>query len=641
MRIPTTAQIRSLEAEWIANCGEHWGQVLMEIAGRGAAIRTLRLWQESPGQVVVVCGKGNNGGDGLVVARYLALWGIPVSVRVIHTTKQMVAAATAGAGAKAGSSPRASAGAGAGSSASSSSNSSSSASSGAHSSARSTATSSARSGATSSKSAGEEDAGQGSFDDEIDVQFASQESNVNLRILESLDVDIAALTEEAFLPLDDVHDDLSDSEGQSAGYSEVFSASDPEVDGVFLGASLIVDAIFGTGLDRQVEGFYKRVIKSINRSGKRVISIDVPSGINSDTGQILGAAVRADETVTFGYLKPGLIAHPGTTLKGALSIVDIGLPELPDLHNGEPDINLTTVDIVREILPMRPEDSHKGTFGNLLTIAGSLGMTGAALLAGLSSLKSGAGLCYLAVARSLLPLVPSQELVYKPMPETEAGSLSLAAFETLKHEVDRVQAVILGPGLSTNDETVELVAKLVDHISVPCIVDADGLNALSLKKCGLGEASQMFVLTPHPKELARLLNETVAEVQADRIKAALKAAKKFQCTVLLKGSMSVIASPEGEVYINPTGNAGMATAGSGDVLSGIIGGLLAQKVEPFQAAVAGAYIHGRAGDILAQEIGEAGIIAGDLERAIPLAFESIREGERGGLEADLLDADAG
>ncbi|MBK9144423.1 MAG: NAD(P)H-hydrate dehydratase [Candidatus Melainabacteria bacterium] len=492
------------------------------------------------------------------------------------------------------------------------------------------------------------------------MQFASKESNVNLAILESLGVDIAALTEEAFLPLDDMHDEKGGASGQdsfteslsvslpeslseslSEGFSEGFSASDPEVDGVFLGASLIVDAIFGTGLDRQVEGFYKRVIRSINRSGKRVIAIDVPSGIDSDNGQVLGAAVRADETVTFGYLKPGLITHPGTTLKGAISIVDIGLPELPDSRNGEPDINLTTVDIVREILPMRPMDSHKGTFGRLLTIAGSLGMTGAALLAGLSSLKSGAGLCYLAVARSLLPLVPSQELVYKPMPETEAGSLSLAAFETLKHEVDRVQAVILGPGLSTNDETVELVAKLVDHISVPCIVDADGLNALALKKCGLGEASQMFVLTPHPRELARLLEQSVAEVQADRIKAALAAAKKFRCTVLLKGSMSVIASSEGEVYINPTGNAGMATAGSGDVLSGIIGGLLAQKVDPFQAAVAGAYIHGRAGDILAQEIGEAGIIAGDLERAIPLAFESVREGERGGLEADLLDADAG
>ncbi|MBZ0184881.1 MAG: NAD(P)H-hydrate dehydratase [Candidatus Obscuribacterales bacterium] len=583
MRIPTTAQIRALEADWIANCGASWGQVLMEIAGRGAAIRALRLWQESPGEVAVICGKGNNGGDGLVVARYLALWGIPVSVLVIHCADSSAAP-------------------------------------------EKKAKKAVRATTSGKKSANKASDKPDVLQEDIEVEFQSAESNVNLRILESLGIDIAALSPEGFLPNES-------SEKEDEGMS-----CDPEMDSIFLGTSLVIDAIFGTGLDRKVDGFYKRVIESINRSGKRVLAIDVPSGINSDTGQILGAAVRADETVTFGYLKPGLLTHPGTTLKGAMSMVDIGLPELPD---GSPDINLTTVEIVREILPMRPADSHKGTFGSVLAIAGSQGMTGAALLTSLSSLKSGAGLCYLAIARSLLPFVPSQELIYKPLDETAAGTLSLDAFQTLKHEVDKVQSVILGPGLSTNEETVELISKLVDYIRVPCVIDADGLNAIAAKKCKLGDSPQMFVLTPHPKEMARLLDCSVSEVQADRISAVLKAARQFECTVLLKGSMSVIASPDGEVYINPTGNAGMATAGSGDVLAGIIGGLMAQKVDPHQAAVAGAYIHGRSGDILAEEIGEAGIVAGDMQRVIPLAFQSILESERGALESDLLDADSG
>lgn len=555
MRIPTTAQIRQLESEWISQCGNNWGQVLMEIAGRAAAIRALRMWQERPGTVTIVCGTGNNGGDGLVVARYLKLWGIPCQVLVL-TRKE--------------------------------------------------------------KEPG-------------DLEFSTSESNNNLTILKSLAVPVefvSSLRESHFEADQEANDDDDDDDPDCL---------DLEADSLFLDAALIVDALFGTGLDRPVEGLHRRVIESINRSGKPVLSIDIPSGINSDTGQIMGTAVRADETVTFGYLKPGLLIYPGNTIKGGLTIVDIGLPELPEVS---PDINLSTVEIVREMLPLRPLDAHKGTFGHVACIAGSRGMMGAATLAGLSALKSGAGLCYMAIPDTGTHEPTALELITNIMPATTSGSFSQKALDGLKELADKVDALIIGPGISTCEETAKMICGLIQEVTNPCIIDADALNSLALSGATLGENSTNCVITPHPKELARLMNCSVAEIQSDRITKALEAAKKFACTVLLKGAMTVVANEDGLVFINPTGNPGMATAGAGDVLSGLIGGLLAQKVEPFQAAVAGAYLHGRAGDILAEELGEAGIIAGDIERMIPLAIKSAREGDRSVLEASLLSADS-
>ena len=566
MRIPTTAQIRELEAKWISDCGENWGQVLMEIAGRAAAIRSLRIWQERPGSVTVVCGKGNNGGDGLVVARYLKLWGIPVQVVVLERDSK------SGEGAS----------------------------------------------SKGSRKSSERGSSVATIERQ-DLQFSSKEANVNKTILENLEVEITVINSLRETGVDEENEE---------------DHLDPEADSLFLDASLIVDAIFGTGLDREVEGIHRRVIESINRSGKPVLSIDIPSGINSDTGQILGAAVRADETVTFGYLKTGLLNYPGNTLKGDLSIVDIGLPEMPEI---QPDINLSTVEIVREMLPMRPVDAHKGTFGHLLTVAGSKGMMGAATVAGLSAMKSGAGLCYLAVPDSMLSEPMALELICHSLPSTESGSMARSSLERLRELVEKVDAVVLGPGVGTDHETVELVCELIKEINCPCIVDADALNALAKKQEDLGRSPERFVLTPHPKELARLMQVSVGDIQKDRIKSAQMASQKYGCTVLLKGAMTVVASPDQTIFINPTGNPGMATAGCGDVLSGIIGGLLAQRVDPFQAAVAGAYLHGRAGDILAEELGEAGILAGDIQRIIPLALRSVKEGERSSLESNLLE----
>ena len=608
MRIPTTKQIRDLEEAWISSCDDRWGQVLMEVAGRGAAIRALRMWQDSPGDVVVVAGKGNNGGDGLVIARYLTLWGVPCSVWIVTSDS------VEGNGKQ-----------------------------------TETGSEDAKTRAKLAVAAGEDlwdrdkQSGAHGLTNPTTAALAagttsimrSLESQVNGKILESLGVPVRVLSPETIGPSELEPNVLV--EGKSTGVHQQMDdmeGSDPDVDKLFLGASLIVDGLFGTGIDRPVEGIYQRVIDAINRSGRRVLSIDVPSGLNSDNGQVMGVAVRADTTVTFGFLKPGLVIHPGATIAGDLKIVDIGLPEPPE---GKPDINLSTVEIVREMMPLRPVDSHKGTFGYVLVIAGSVGMAGAAMMASTTALKVGAGLCYLATPDPLMASLPPTEVIYKPMPSSESGTFSRESVKGLQKELDKVGTVILGPGIGLNDDTKEMVQTLIKTISCPCLVDADGLNAIAEAPESFPVDASNFVMTPHPKELSRLLGMSTAEIQQDRVKAALTAAEKFNCTIVLKGAMTVIANPDHEVFINPTGNAGMATAGSGDVLSGTIGGLLAQGVEPFQAAVAGAYLHGRAGDLLAADFGTSGFTAGDILDVIPLAMKSVSECEHSPLESMLFE----
>lgn len=587
MRIPTSQQIRELEKDWIEAFDAPWGQVLMEIAGRGSAMRALKMWQESPGDVVVLCGTGNNGGDGLVVARYLTLWGVPVTVCLIENKSE-----NGGSGLTQAS--------------------------------KTGQPKSVRAKSVQSKSA------QAVAEPEVSLpEMSTAEGRVNLNIIQKMHVPIKAIDPATMISEHRIQD----------GDSGTF-LSDPLMDQIFFDTTLVIDAIFGTGLKRDVEGVHRRVIEAVNRSGKRVLALDVPSGINSDTGQICGAAIRADETVTFGYLKPGLLCYPGNNYKGHISIVDIGLPEIPD---GLPDINLSTIELVREMAPIRPADAHKGSFGHVLVVAGSTGMAGAATLAGISAMRTGAGLLYLATPKSMAEHISIQELICKPMPETESGSLSKDAVKKLKKHLEIVNAVIIGPGLSTEPETVEAVCQILSEIHCPCVVDADALNALATKEGEPGSYlpdTGEFVLTPHPKELSRLLKCSVEDIQKDRIKAAIDAAKKFNAIVVLKGAMTVIANWHEEVFINPTGNPGMATAGAGDVLAGIIGGLLAQKVDPMQAAILGTYIHGRAGDLLCEQLGDSGIIASDLQQAIPIAVQSIKNMDRSRLEEDIMDADA-
>jgi ADP-dependent NAD(P)H-hydrate dehydratase / NAD(P)H-hydrate epimerase len=501
--------------------------VLMELAGRGAAQTALAMVDENPGPVTIFCGAGNNGGDGLVVARYLYMCGVPVVVYMVQPRK-------------------------------------------------------------------------GS---------ATNESIVNKAVLENLGPQVRMVGGE-------------DTETIRASLAET---------------GLVIDALLGTGIDRPVEGIYQALINAINGSGKAVLAIDLPSGINSDTGQIMGSAVRADATVTFGFLKAGLLHHPGAQQCGRLTVIDIGLPSLDAIGSEgqlKPQWWLATADRVHALLPARPEDSHKGSFGRLLTIAGSVGMTGAAVMASKSALRAGCGLSVLATPKSLVPYLPAQEIIYKALEETGSGSISPKAAMDLELEVDSADALILGPGLSHNVETVKFVHEFLKTVKKPCVIDADGLNALSQNSGALPRDGD-FVLTPHPKELSRLLGTTTNEIQEDRISAAQDAANKFNCTVVLKGNRTIIANQHQQVFVNPTGNAGMATAGAGDVLSGIIGGFLAQGMHPFEAATAGVYIHGAAGDMAAYELGNAGIIAGDIMSLIPLAISKLHSGEYKGSALEL------
>ncbi|MBX9689698.1 MAG: NAD(P)H-hydrate dehydratase [Candidatus Obscuribacterales bacterium] len=542
MRILTTAQVRALEAAWIKNCHEHWGMVLMEIAGLSASKMLLDLMEGMPAAVTVLCGRGNNGGDGLVIARHLYRAGVDVSVFMIGSSS-----------------------------------------------------------GTSN----------------------SAENQINRDILESLGIEINIIAENDLEPLK----------------TSIWETS------------AIVDALLGTGLDRPVEGLYAELIEMMNESARPILSVDIPSGINSDTGQIMGTAVRAAATATFGSIKPGLLCHPGAMLAGEIKIIDIGLPlpeSLPEeLRDSLPQLEiprwfLATAFDLQEKLPVRPSDSHKGSFGQILLVAGSLGMTGAALMAAKSGLRSGAGLAILATPKSLLHALPAEEVIYKGLSETEAGTISLDALRDIEAEMERAQVMVIGPGLSSNVETIQFVHELVKKVRVPCVIDADGLNALSQNIKILADTEGGFVFTPHPKELSRLTGKPVKDIQADRIRAAQDAAKRFGATIVLKGANSVVATPDDDVFIIPTGNSGMATAGSGDVLSGIIAGLIAQGLNRTWAAVAGTYIHGAAGDLAAAEIGEDGMLAGDILSCVPAVIKMLREGSYPGsrLEQSLAGIEA-
>lgn len=512
-QIPTTAELRSLEAQWIELCHNNWGLVLMELAGKRSAEVARAMWQEHCGPVTIFCGRGNNGGDGLVVARYLSLWDVPCTVFMVEGQQK----------------------------------------------------------APSEK---------------------RTESLINKEALEKLG-------------------------------SKIKSIGPNDVDGIKKQVSesaIIVDALLGTGLDRNLEGIYKQLVDLTNNSGRPVLAIDIPSGINSDTGQIMGSAVTAQQTVTFGYLKAGLLLYPGADLAGQLTLVDIGLPELQT----ESKHWLTTYDHVRQLLPKRPTNSHKGTFGSVLTVAGSSNYRGAATLASLSALRTGAGLSVLSTPKSVIPGENVLEVIYKPLPETDSGCIAANAIDQVLEELPKHSAIIVGPGLGSHEETISFVQKLLPSIDKPCIVDADGLNAIA-KNTSLFPRNKQFVLTPHPKEFSRLTGMSTEDTQSNRIESALKGAREFDAIVVLKGAHTIIAAPTGEVFINPTGNSGMATAGAGDVLSGIIGGLLAQGLSPMDAAVAGVYIHGLAGDIASENIGETGFLASDIANSVPSALRQIHD----------------
>jgi len=392
-------------------------------------------------------------------------------------------------------------------------------------------------------------------------------------------------------------------------------------------SSVIIDAILGTGLNSAIKGNIKGVINSINEYSEGIIiSVDIPSGINADTGEVLGTAVVADYTVTFHALKMGLALYPGAEHAGEVIIVPIGIP---DFITEDKSYNayLISAHYVNISLPLREEDSHKGVFGKVFTVAGCLGMTGAAYMSALACLKTGAGYSVLATPESAVPVISSMapEIVCVSLEETKEKFISELSLTKVLDKSRNADVFLIGPGISTADSTVKFVSEFVRNLAdrgEKLIVDADAINCLSMLPQVILPVNS--VITPHAKELSRLMKISVEEILRDRIKAAKDAAKKFNTIVVLKGAKTIIAEPDGNIYINNTGNSGLATAGSGDVLSGMIAGFAAQGVDLKTAAIIAVYLHGLAGDIATEKLTEYSLTASDLLKYIPKAIKKVR-----------------
>lgn len=401
--------------------------------------------------------------------------------------------------------------------------------------------------------------------------------------------------------------------------------SPEQVEPLLTSSDFIIDALLGTGLSSEVTGAYREAIRLMNQSGRPIIAIDIPSGIHADNGKLLGHAVRATATVTFGLPKLGLYVDAGIDHAGTIHVVDIGIPaNYVDALEGR--TVLITEKIVANALPVRRASSHKGTFGHAGIIAGSVGKTGAATLAAQAALRVGTGLVTVACPSSVNDILEAKllEAMTFPLSETKARTLARSGLDRVLAFMQTKTAVGIGPGLSTHPETVELVQSLIKHLDRPSVLDADALNALASRASLLTECKIPPILTPHPGEMARLeVGATSQSVNADRIGTARRFSRERGVFVVLKGARTVIARPDGLLAICPTGNPGMATAGTGDVLTGMVAGLLAQGVPAWEAACAATYLHGSAGDLAVQQLGQAGMLASDLITNIPHAIKAI------------------
>ncbi|MFB0508637.1 MAG: NAD(P)H-hydrate dehydratase [Thermodesulfobacteriota bacterium] len=396
-----------------------------------------------------------------------------------------------------------------------------------------------------------------------------------------------------------------------------------------LSHDVFIEGLLGTGLDSEVKGYYKEVISALNATGKPVVAIDIPSGLDATSGKPLGTCIKAALTPTFGLPKVGQLIHPGVDFVGELEVIDIGIPD--DLIEEE-DIrsHLIQYEDIQDLLPVpRHADTHKGDYGHLLVLAGSVGKTGAAALACQAAMRVGAGLVTLGIPASLNEImeVKLTETMTMPLPETESRTLGLDAFRQIVEISQGMQALVIGPGISTADETGQLVRKLVKALRLPMVIDADALTALSAEPEILKDIESPIILTPHPGEMARLTGLSSKAIQEDRIEISRNFAMEYGVYLVLKGSRTIIAQPGGDIHINPSGNPGMASGGTGDVLTGMMGGLVCQGCPPASAAIAATYVHGLAGDLAADERGEMALIATDLLEKIPHVLREMNKGK--------------
>lgn len=383
-----------------------------------------------------------------------------------------------------------------------------------------------------------------------------------------------------------------------------------------------VDALFGTGLARQVEGIYQETIQAINRCGKPVFSVDIPSGINGNTGEVMGTAVKANYTVAFGLPKTGNMLFPGYEYCGKLYISHISFP--PQLYdNASLKIQVNTP--VR--LPARKRDAHKGDFGEVLFIAGARSYLGAPYFSALSFLKAGGGYSRLAAPASICPFLASggREVVFLPQEETDEGSIALNNKESLLQIARKMDMVVIGPGLSLDEETQKLVRELAGEIESPLLIDGDGITAISHNPEIIKKRKADTILTPHPGEMARLTGLPASEIKGKSIEVLQKASAELNAIIDLKGAHSLIGYPDGSVFINLSGNSGMATAGSGDVLAGAIAAAFGLGLSSREATRTGVFLHGLAGDLAADDRGEDGITAQDIMNYLPLAMKHYRQ----------------
>jgi hydroxyethylthiazole kinase-like uncharacterized protein yjeF len=515
MKLVTASEMRELDRRAIQDLGLP-SLVLMENAGRTTYQILRREFPCLQGEVAVVAGRGNNGGDGFVVARYLAHAGIPVAVFLLGPRDQV-----------------------------------------------------------------------------------SGDARVNLEILDPLGVVVKEVLTEA---------DLNPALRRLGR------------------AGLIVDALLGTGLNSPVKGLMATLIDRLNRLRAPVLAVDIPTGLSADTGEVLGVALKAEITVTYGWPKVGQVLPPGRDYVGRLWQVDISIPPI---FAREVSLELAEARDLRALLPPRPFASHKGDFGHLLVLAGSEGKTGAAAMSSEAALRAGAGLVTLGIPASLNDIleVKLTEAMTLPLPEAaEARALGQGALRPIKEFLGRKSTLAIGPGLGTYPETRELVCKLVHDLPQPMVIDADGINNLAADTTCLEGAAGPRILTPHPGEMARLVGLSVPDVQVRRLDLARETAAKFGVTLVLKGAQTVVAAPDGRASLNSTGNPALASGGTGDVLTGLIGGFLAQGLAPWDAARLGVYLHGLAADYFVAHYGPRGLIAGDLLRVLPEVLNQFIQG---------------
>jgi len=387
-------------------------------------------------------------------------------------------------------------------------------------------------------------------------------------------------------------------------------------------SDVIVDAIFGTGLDREVGGIYKDVIQVITESKKTVFSVDIPSGINGDTGEAMGTAIKADYTITFGLPKIGNMLYPGYDHCGKLYVSHISFP--PSLYNAD-SIKVEINEPV--MLPERDKNAHKGDFGEVLFIAGASSYFGAPYFSALSFLKAGGGYSHLAAPISISSFLATRgsEIVFVPQKETPLGSIALGNKDELLELSERVDMVVMGPGLSLNKETQELVRELAPKIEKPLLIDGDGITAISTNMEIIKRRKAETILTPHLGEMSRITKMGIDEINKNKIEVLQRTAKEFNTIIVLKGAHSLIGYPDESIFINMSGNPGMATAGSGDVLTGAIAAMFGLGLPLRDAVRTGVFIHGLSGDLAARDKGEDGITAQDIMDYLPAAMKCYRE----------------